>query len=144
MYTAEVEGYKVQIAAELGIVESVAKVYGFKMAGYEAEASIAVETLKAQIEAYKGQLTQSNNETQLTLKEAELTLQSYLGALALQVEAAKGTANVSAQLAASALNSVNASASLGASISVGQTENTSHATHISNAAALGESHSYQG
>lgn len=141
-YTADVEGYKVQVAVELGIVESVAKVYGFKVAGYEAEARIAVETLKAQIEAYKGQLMQSDNETQLTLKEAELTLHSYLGALALQTEAAKGTANVSAQLAASALNSVNASASLGATAGVSRSDGISHSTSITNTALLGESHSY--
>ena len=45
-YAAEMEGYKAQVAAELEIVESVAKVYGFKVAGYEAEAKIAVETLE--------------------------------------------------------------------------------------------------
>lgn len=143
-YAAEMEGYKAQIATELGIVESVAKVYGFKVAGYEAEAGIAVETLRAQIEAYKGELIQSNNETQLTLKEAELTLQSYLGALALQTEAAKGTANISAQLAASALNSVNASASISSGHAVSYSEQVSHGTRISNAAALGESHVYEG
>lgn len=142
-YATEMEGYKAQIAAELGIIESVAKVYGFKVAGYEAEAKVAVETLKVQIEAYKGQLIQSDNETQLTLKEAELTLQSYLGALALQSDAAKGIANVTAQVAASALNAVNASASVGASVGANYTQGLSHATHISNAASLGESHSYE-
>ena len=76
------------------------------------------------------------------MKEAELTLQGYLGALSLTVEGQKALANVSAQLAASALSSVNASASLGDSLSRGVGMQYSHSEHLSNSSNLSESHQY--
>jgi len=143
IYTAELDRYKADVAQELGIIETIAKVYNYKMNGYEAEAKIAVGLLEAQIKQFEAKIEQANNQTQLSIKEAELVLQSYLGALALQTEAAKGGAMISAQIAASALNSVNASASLGFSVSRGQDEYIGHATHISESGSLSESHSYQ-
>jgi len=98
--------------------------------------------LDAQVEAFKGRLTQANNQTQLSLKEAEITLQNYLGAMALQTEAAKGGANVSAQIAASALNAINVSASIGATANWSQGENTSHNTQVSRSGNLSEQHMY--
>ena len=142
IYAAEMEKYKADLTQELGLIEWTAKVYGYKIAGYEADAKVAVGILDAQVEAFKGRLTQANNQTQLSLKEAELILQNYLGSLALQTEASKGGANVSAQIAASALNAVNVSATIGATAHWSQAENTAHSTHISAAAQLSESHQY--
>ena len=112
-YTADLDGFKAKLAAEIGIVETIAKVYGFKIAGYEADAKVATLKLDAQIAAYRVQIDQANNQTELTLKEAEMTIQSYLGALQLTSDALKSGGNISAQIAAAALSAVNASASLG-------------------------------
>ena len=114
IYNADIEKYKAQVQNEIAIVELVAKVYGFTVAGYEADAKVAAADLEAQIKAYQGRIDQANNQTALSIKEAELTIQSYLGALELTAEAAKASGNISAQVAASALSAVNASASLGA------------------------------
>jgi len=143
IYQAEIERYKADLAQDLGMIESVAKIYGYKISGYEADAKVAIGLLDAQIKEYEGRLTQANNQATLTIKEAELTLNSYLGALALQQEAAKGGANITAQIAASALNSVNASANLAYHVGRNQGENVTHHTGISNAGNLGENHSYQ-
>jgi hypothetical protein len=142
IYAAEMEKYKADLAQELGIIETVSKVYYYKIAGYEADAKVAVGVLDAQVEAFKGRLTQANNQTQLSLKEAELVLQSYLGALTLQTEAAKGGANVTAQIAASALNAINVSASIGATAHWQQSESTGHQTSVSRSAQLSEQHIY--
>lgn len=142
VYAADIDKYKTDVAQELGIIESVAKVYGYKVAGYEADAKVAIGVLDAQVEAFKGRLIQANNQTQLTLKEAELVLQSYIAALALQEESTRGAAGIAAQIAASALNSVNASANLGYTIGKSQSESTGHATGISRSASLGEAHHY--
>jgi len=143
VFRAEVEKFKADLAQELGIVESVAKVYGFKVAGYEADAKVAVAVLEAQIKQYEGKITQATNQTNLSLKEAEMVLNSYLGSLALQERAAEGNANVAAQLAASAMNSVNASTHLGYSVGRQSSEHIGHSTGIGNNANLGETHSYQ-
>ena len=141
-YNANIESYKTQIQQEIAIVELVAKVYGYKIAGYEADAKVAAMDLDAQIKVYQGNIEQANNETTLTLKEAELAVQSYLGALQLTSDAIKAGGNVSAQIAASALSAVNASASLGDSYSRSWDVNHGYSYGLSNSASLGESHTY--
>ena len=133
-YAAEIEAYKVNVASELAIVENIAKVYSYRVMGYEADAKVAASDLDAQIKVYQGNIDQAYNETRLTLAEADMTLRSYLGALALQLGAEKAAGNIAAQLAASALSAVNASAGL--SYSVGR----SRADTLSNAASISQSH----
>lgn len=142
IYRAGMDAYKAQVVAELGIIESVAKVYGYKIAGYEADAKVAVAVLEAQISKFEAEVTQANNQTTLSLKEAELTLNSYLGALAIQEKAAEGSASIAAQLAASALNSVNASTSLGYNVGLSRSDGVTARQAVSNAASLQERHTY--
>jgi len=141
-YSADVEAYKAKVTMELGIVEQIAKVYGYKIAGYEADARVAAAELDAQIKVYQGNIDQANNETTLTLKEAELAVQGYLGALQLTSDAIKAGGNISAQIAASALSAVNASASIGNSSSSGVSLGLSYGYSLSNSATLDESHRY--
>lgn len=141
-YTADIEGFKAKLAAELGIVESIAKVYGFKIAGYEADARVAALDLDAQIKTYQAKIDQANNQTTLSLKEAELTIQSYLGALQLTSDAIKAGGNISAQIAASALSAVNASASLGDSVSRAASSSESDIDTTSDSTSYAEIHRY--
>jgi hypothetical protein len=62
---------------------------------------------------------------EVSLKEADMLLQSALGEMRLEVEKIRSGAQVSAQMAASALSSVNASAQIGYSESKGERTNTS-------------------
>jgi len=142
IYQSDIDAYKVRVGTELSIVENIAKVYGYKIAGYEADAKSLAVTLDAQIEEYKARISQATNQTELSLKEAELALQSYLGGLSLTIEGQKAISNISAQLAASALSSVNASASLGDSVSQGITKGYSYNHSLSNSANLSEQHYY--
>lgn len=141
-YAADIEGFKAKLQAELGIVEMVAKVYGYQVAGYEADVKAATMLLDAQIKEYQARVDQANNQTTLTLKEAELAIQEYLGALQLTSDAIKTGGNISAQIAAAALSAVNASASLGAhaTSSYGSSSNYSHSE--SDAESLSEVHYY--
>ncbi len=142
IYQSDIEAYKVRVATELAIIENIAKVYSYKIAGYEADAKAMAVTLDAQIQEYKGRIEQANNQTELSLKESELTLQGYLGATGLTMEGQKAIANISAQLAASALSSVNASASLGDSLTRGVGMQYSHSETLSNTANLTNQHYY--
>ena len=141
-YKADVDKYKTQLLSEIAIVEQIAKVYGFKIAGYEADAKVATLELDAQIKVYQGNIEQANNQTAMTLKEAELTVQSYLGALQLTSGSIEASGNISAQIAASALSAVNASASLGHATSFNKGYDFNWNQSLSNSASLGESHSY--
>jgi len=141
-YSADIEGYKAKVTMELGIVEQVAKVYGYQIAGYEADAKVAAAELDAQIKVYQGNIDQANNETTLTLKEAELAVQSYLGALQLTSDAIKAGGNISAQIAAAALSAVNASANLGDSSSRNWGVDHNYGYSLNNSANLSESHTY--
>ena len=142
IYNADIEAYKAKVSIELSIIENIAKVYGYKIAGYEADAKAAAILLDSQIEEFKARISQANNQTTLSLKEAELTLQGYLGAMGLTTEGQKAISNISAQLAASALSSVNASASLGDSVSQGITKGYSYNHSLSNSANLSEQQYY--
>lgn len=141
-YATDVQAYEAQTKMEIAIVESIAKVYGYKIAGYEADAKVAAIQLNSQVELLRSKMDQANNQTTLTLKEAELTVQSYLGALQLTADGIKAGGNISAQIAASALSAVNASASLGASAANNQTTGRNYTASVSNQATLSESHRY--
>ncbi|OEU69454.1 MAG: hypothetical protein BA863_02015 [Desulfovibrio sp. S3730MH75] len=140
IYVAETEQYKTRIQAEIAIVEGIARVYGYKIAGYEADAKVAAMELDAQIKVYQANVDQAKNQTELTLKEAEIAIHAYLGALQLTSDAMKTGGTISAQIAASALSAVNASASMsaGASSSYGSSSNYGH----SESDSLSEVHYY--
>lgn len=137
-YNADIEKYKAQVRSELGIIELIARVYGYKIIGYEADAKVAAADLDAQIKVYQGNIEQANNQTTLTLKEAELTIQAYLGALELTSDSLKASGNISAQIAAAALSAVNASASL----SMGYSKTRGESESISDATSKSEVHYY--
>lgn len=142
IYTADIDGFKTKLAAEIGIVEAIAKVYGYKIAGYEADAKVAALDLDAQIKTYQAKIDQANNQTTLSLKEAEMTIQSYLGALQLTADSIKASGNISAQIAAAALSAVNASASLGDSVSRQASSNESDVDTTSDSESFAEIHTY--
>ena len=138
IYALDVDQYKIQLQSELAVLELIAKVYGFTVAGYEADAKVAAADLDAQVKAYQGRIDQANNQTALSLKEAEVAIQGYLGAIQIKAEAAKAGGNICAQIAASALSAVNASASLGAHAA----SNYGSASQYSKADSLSEMHYY--
>jgi len=140
-YKAMVEAYKARVTTELSIVENLAKVYGYRVDGYEAAARVAAIQLDAQIREYEGRLKQEDLKTAVELKEADMVLQAYLGAMTLEVEGVKGGANVAAQIAASALSAIHASATIGDSSSRQDSNSFSHSEQLANSAGITESHS---
>lgn len=139
IYQADIERYKADLQKELGIIESIAKVYGLKIAGYEADAKVEAVRLEAQIKEFSGRIEQEKAKTELTLKEAEMVLTSYLSALGLNVETIKGAANIASQIAASALSGVSAHASLSDGFSRGVSQSYSHSQQLENSARISQS-----
>lgn len=142
VYEAEVRAYAAQVQAELGIVEASARIYTAQVAGFEAEVSAAIKELTALIAQQQMNNEQARSNTAISLKEAEIILNAYIQRSGLDMEAEKGVATVAAQLAASALNAVHASASLGVSTTRNRSDGVSASYNISNSALLSETHSY--
>ena len=117
VYIAQLEGYKAELTAELQNAE-------LQLDGFKAE-TMAYETqTNAQESLYKTQL----GEFELAIENAKLaiskqvaiinaTKESYVALKSLQVSGTEGMMNANTQLAASALNAVNVSASQGISSS---------------------------
>lgn len=139
IYEADIKMFQANLQKELDIIETAAKVYGYKVAGYEADAKVEQTRLDALIKEFQARIDQEKAKTELSIKEAEMTLTAYLGALNLNVETIKGAANIASQIAASALSGISASASIGDSFSrsIGQAYSLSQ--NLSNSAAITQS-----
>jgi len=137
-FQAKVAKYDAELRSEIGIAEAIGRIYGYKVAGYEAKSRIAIANLGAQVELFKGRIAQSDNQTRLSLAEAEMVLKAYLAAADMQGKASEGVANVTAQLAASAMSAVNASASLGYSTGYTRGDGIRASTAISESASKTE------
>lgn len=116
VYKADIEGYRAKLQAEIGIAETIAKIYGFEVMAYETEAKTAMLSLDAQIKEYQGRIDQAKNETVLSLKEAEMMISEYLGSLQLTATSTLTKGRIYSQWLAAALGMANASASLGESV----------------------------
>ena len=142
VYRADIEGYKAKLEAEIGIAETLAKIYGFEVMGYEVKAKTAMLSLDAQIKEYQGRIDQAKNETALSLKEAEMAIQEYLGKLQLTVASGLAEGRVYSQWLAAALGMANASASLGKSVSRAATCTDSYTGASSRSDSYSEIHRY--
>jgi hypothetical protein len=140
LYKAKMDGYKARVTTELSIVENLAKVYGYRVTGYEALARTAAIQLDAQIREYEGRLKQEDLKTAVELKEADMVLQAYLAAMTMEVEGTKAGANIAAQIAASALSAIHASATIGDTSSRQDSVSFSHGEQLGNSASITESH----
>ena len=141
IFNAMISKYDAELRAEIGIVEVIGRIYSFKVAGYEAKARVAIANLNAEVEVFKGRVMQADGQARIAVAEAEVILRSYIEAAKVQAAAVEGAANVSAQLAASALSAVNASASLGYGSSITRADSARATTAISESAIKSESES---
>jgi hypothetical protein len=146
VYMAELEAYKGKIEAEAVRVESMSKIYIADTQVYTATADAIVKTYLGRIEAYKGRIQAESAKVDAVIKSLDLALRQVIAvaetdmkeaaidsenlknATALAIELTKGGAQIAAQLAASAMSSVNASASVGGSGSESQSLNDNFST----------------
>lgn len=114
-FAAKVDEFKVIVGKEQARIDSIVRVYGSKVAMYEADTKVAAVDLDAQSNQIKMRIAQATQEVELLLKSAEVGLQNAARYHTLQVEALKTGASVAAQVTASAMSSVHAQASVGIS-----------------------------
>lgn len=114
-FLAQAEMYKTQITTELTRLEAVSKVYITQLEAYKTEAQVAAIEIESKIKPLELAIKQAGIAADVELKEAELNAENLQRIYSMQVEVVKAGAQVTAQLAASAMSSVNASATLGSS-----------------------------
>jgi hypothetical protein len=146
VFMAELEAYKGKIEAEATRVESMSKIYIAETQVYTATADAVTKTYLGKIEAYKGKIQAESAKVDAIVKSLDLALRQVIAvaetdmkeaaidsenlknATALAIELTKGGAQIAAQLAASAMSSVNASASVGGSGTESQSLNDNYST----------------
>jgi hypothetical protein len=119
VFAADVEKYKQDIAGQIAVVDAKVKKYSAEADIYKAGAYVASVDIDAQAKNAELQLKKADAIATLNIKKAEIELDAALKLFQLQVEAIKAAGQVASQMAASALSSVNATASLGFSGNVG-------------------------
>jgi len=112
-YRANISKYQAELQADSNTNDRELKAFQAMSTAYsvETEADKAVNLTK--IEEMKTLISKAQLEVQKIVQELQLTVQSYVALKELQVKGTEGIMNVGSQLAASAMNSVNASASYG-------------------------------
>jgi hypothetical protein len=140
-YVAELEGTKTEISKYVAIIDAITKRISAEVEIYRADIALAgleVET------AYKNaelKVRLAIAQAEIDIKNMELVIEEAKSLLTLQLEATRSAVSVLGQVCASALTSVNASASLGLSTNVG--ENASVSGQTSDSTNKSESTIYQ-
>lgn len=134
VYLAQIEAYKADLQGQIAVIEAKLSEYATKGKLYDSDINLAVGAAEMNIKANEANLRTLLAQLELELKQAEVNMQNAVQSNALSLEAAKVGSTVTAQLAASALSSVNASASQNASSSESwdQTKGTPTYSHIYN------------
>jgi hypothetical protein len=124
-YQADVSGYEARVRAAAAEADILLRGGEGTMRAYEALVRAKAVETDSVARGYASQADLYMKTAEVSLKEADMMLQSALGEMRLEVEKIRSGAQVSAQMAASALSSVNASAMVGYSESKGERQNTS-------------------
>jgi hypothetical protein len=120
MYVSKLEGIKVRVSALLGIIEAIAKIISARVQLYQADVMLgsAMADLTYKVQELRTRINIAGAE--ITLKQMQMAIEEVKNIVALKVEAMKSAAQALSQICASALTSVNASASMGVSTTVGE------------------------
>jgi|GEM_PF-2475533 len=117
IYLARIEKYKADLQLAVSRVEVIVKAYAARVEGYGTDIKAGSAQLDAEVKAFQARVEQAKNQTQLMLESSRAVLQAFIANRNLMIEAAKDGASICAQLVASALSAIHASASGGYSTS---------------------------
>lgn len=113
IFKADIFGYSEQVKAEIGLVEIIAKVFGYKISGYNADINGATAIFDAKIKEYLGRIDQENHKTALDESEMRFIFDAYFKNIDFNIEGLKTLVGTSTQVAASALAGISVVTSLG-------------------------------
>jgi len=135
-YKAELSAYAVELEATSKKVSAIVEAYKGEVAGYTAETNAESSRFGALTAEIGARIEEAKFNLQKALAEVSSVTDGYISLKKLQLDGIQGVSDVSAQLAASAMNAVSASASFG--YSGGESMSTS----FNYGAGSTESHSF--
>lgn len=112
-YVAQLDGYKTVVQKEVSRIESLLKRFAAMVEEYRVDGNIATAEMEIALKQMALRVDEAKIQAELLLKEAEIEIEKAKMKYGIQVEAIKAGGQISAQIAASALSSVNASAQYG-------------------------------
>jgi hypothetical protein len=122
MYTAEIEEYKAALQGAVARVNALVAGYEAEIKGFSAEAQAWESIANVAVKEYDANITQANDQTQIALKAAEVTIANYFETNRAIIQAMESGAEITARIASSALTGVTVAAH------VQQTSTTSDST----------------
>jgi len=135
-YKTELSAYAVELEAASKKVSAIVEAFRGEVSAYNADTGAEVARYGALAEEIKLRIEEARFNLEKARAEIESKTSGYVALKKLQMDGLTGVTNVSAQLAASAMNAVNASTSFG--YSSGESMSTSYSYGASNS----ENHSF--
>lgn len=136
-YSIELDAYKADLQAMVSRVSSAVSGFQAETSAYNAETNADASMYSAIIQETQARISEAQFNLEGAIAKVDSTTKGYIAIKNLQIEGTSGIMDVGAQLSASAMNAVNASASFGFSGSRGINEGWSHGESIN------ESHTYE-
>lgn len=112
-YIAKLDGVKAKISASSAEVQAILGAYTAEVGGYGEEVKALSIAANAEIEAYKAKSVHETNIVNMGIKRAEIAMDHSTKVYGMLIEQYKSGADIAAQISASALSAVSASASYG-------------------------------
>jgi len=113
IYVSEMEAYKTKMVTDIERVKAIISIYLGRIEAYKADVQAAGMEIDAQLNVIKARVEIFKAEADLAIKEADVSIERARLVHAVQTEAIKAGAQISAQISASALSAVSAHASIG-------------------------------
>ncbi|OEU67541.1 MAG: hypothetical protein BA863_12315 [Desulfovibrio sp. S3730MH75] len=136
-YRAELSGYEVAVRATSTKIASLVEGFKSEAIAYSAETEAEGSWFRAKVEEMRVGVENAKTKLAKAVGEIDAAVKGFVAVKGLQVEGASGVMNASAQLCASTMNAVNATASVGYSGTESSGETWSHGESI------GETHPYE-
>ena len=136
-YVAELGGYEVAVKAASLEIASLVEGFKSEAMAYSAETEAEGSWFRAKVEEMKVNVENAKTKLAKAVGEIDAAVKGFAAVKGLQVEGTTGIMNAAAQLCASTMNAVNATASVGYTGSESNGETWSHGETI------GETHPYE-
>ena len=140
VYKAQVDKHRSDIQAAVARGEIESKSQAGLVSLFDAEVRRYGVEVDAVVKSYLGQIEEQKARAEISIKDADVNVRAVLGQYELEAGNIQATARVAAQLAASALSAVSATAAIGFSESRGDTR--SYAKRLSSSGSVGFSSSW--
>jgi hypothetical protein len=112
-FKAEIEAFKAKVGAAVAQANAEVEIEKLDVAVFEAEISQYEAEVEALTKVFMGRIEEAKAKADLQIKEADLIIKEALAKFGLAEKAVEAASKVAAQLAASGLSIVSASAALG-------------------------------